>query len=156
MLSSKVLALERTRTTFEDFMQDDRITVQLPKDTFHVQHFKSVAESLIQAKRRFKICITNDPYERFCVRSYAYTRESAQQRDRTRYTAMVVVFAHYQRGVVGAYEHALVDHWPRHAPFWCANRKINFDDHIEYDSGDESDYNSQGPHFLYFSHGEPL
>ena len=33
--SSKVLALDMSKTTFEN-LQDDRITAQLPKDTFHV------------------------------------------------------------------------------------------------------------------------
>ena len=128
-------------------MQDDRITAHLPKDTFHVQHFISVAYSLIRAKRRIKFGITNDPYERFCVKSYAYTRESAQSADRTRYTAMVVVHVHHERDVVGSYEHSLIKMFDINP--WCANRKFNFDNHIEFES-------DQGPHFLYISSGEPL
>ena len=50
LLSPKVLALERTKTTIQDFMEDDRITVQLPKNTHYLPHFKSVAESFVQKK----------------------------------------------------------------------------------------------------------
>ena len=156
LIIQKVFDLERTRTTIKNFMEDDCVNVQLPTNTYEFQHFKSVAASLMREKRRFKIGTTNDPYERFCVRSYAYTRERAQRRDSARYDAMVVVLVHHQRDVVAMCEHALLDHCCKHMPCWCANRKLDFDNHMEYDGGDESDHDSQGPHFLYFSHGDLL
>ena len=95
MLSPQVLDLERTWHTFKDLLEDDRITVHLPKNTYCLPHFKSVAASLVQKGFQIKFGITNDPHERFCVRNYAYTKTYAQKRDGVRYTGMVVVFVHH-------------------------------------------------------------
>ena len=156
LLSSKVLALERTKTTIQDFMEDDRITVQLPKNTHYLPHFKSVAASFAKPNHRFKIGITNDPHERFCVKSYGYTKEYTQKHDGVRYTGMVVIFVHHQRDAIGAFEESLIRECHRELAQWCTNRKSDFDDHIQYDSGSETDHNSQGPHFLYIAHGKRL
>ena len=158
LLSPKVLHLERTKPLFKRLLKDPdgRIKVQLlASSKYYVQHAKSVIASLPPA-HGFKIGITNDPDNRFHLAHYAYTRERSQARDRVRYSAggMILIHAHHSREVIAMMEHALIDHWQKHAPGRCVNRKSDFDDHIkDTGSGDSEDHDSAGPHFLYVSHG---
>lgn len=152
VLSKKVLRLERTATVFRELVDDLRISVNLPSNTHYIQHAKGVIAAL-SPMHCFKIGITNDPDGRFYSKHYAYTTSYAQGRDGVIYSGMVVLFAHQSRDVIAMMEHALIVHFQQHTPRRCVNKKIDFDNHIAYDSGSESDHNSAGPHCLYVAHG---
>jgi hypothetical protein len=155
VLTDKVLRLERTETMFKNLLDDLRISINLPNSTHYIQHAKGVIAAIHPA-HRFKIGITNDPDTRYYHAHYAYRRSHVQERDGVRYSGMVVIFAHQSRDVIAMMEHALIAHWLQHAPHRCANRKTDFDNHINYDSGSESDHDSAGPHVLYVAHGERI
>jgi hypothetical protein len=138
---------------FRELVDDLRISVNLPNNNHYIQHAKGVIAAL-NPMHRFKIGITNDPDERFYSKHYAYTKPHTQERDGVMYSGMIVIFAHQAREVIAMMEHALIVHWHQHAPNRCANKKIDFDNHIDFDlSGSESEYNSAGPHILYVAHG---
>ena len=154
-MTDKVLRLERTETMFRELVDDLRISVNLATNRHYIQHAKGVIAAL-NPRHRFKIGITVNPDERMYTKHYAYTKPDTQERDRVMYGNMIVLFAHQTREVIAMMEHVLIVNWHQHAPRRCANRKIDFDNHIDFAlSGSGSDYDSAGPHFLYKAHGEP-
>jgi hypothetical protein len=148
----KVLELERTWDLFKDIFTDECIHFNLPHNTFYIQHAKGVIGSL-PPSYRFKIGITNHPHYRFYEADYAYMKLYSKTKDGVWYSGMALLNVHYRRDWVELVEHALIVHCKEHYPRRCANRKEDYDNHIQYDSGSESDHNSQGPHFVYMSYG---
>ena len=156
VLPPKTLLLERTKPMFEELLTDEHIKVWLPSSTHYIQHCHRVV-ALIPRDYRFKIGITVDPSARYYESHYAYSKSRSQQRDQMRYNSMVVIYTHHSREVIAMMEHALITHFRIHSPHQCANRKIDFDNHIRFDeSGSSDNEHSPGPHSVYVCYGPRL
>ncbi len=140
---------------FMSILDDMRLSVNLARDQHFVQHAKVVVASL-PVLHQFKIGITNDPDTRYYMAHYAYAREHVQQSHKTRFQGMIIMYVHQSRDVAAMMEHSLIDHFKTTMPTRCLNAKQDFDNHIEYDSGDSEDYDSPGPVAVYVVHGERI
>jgi hypothetical protein len=156
LLQPKTLRLERTEPMFKELLSDARIRVWLPRTKHYVQHCQCVVASIPNG-HRFKIGITVCPNTRYYEAHYGYAKPRTQQRDLVRYSSMVVMYTHHSRDVIAMMEHALIAHFHVHMKYRCANRKIDFDDHIRFDESASSQAeDSPGPHSLYCCHGPAM
>lgn len=154
-LPEKTLRLERTEQMFKELLDDREyhIRVNLAPNTYYIQHCSSVVGAL-PTTSRFKFGITVNPHHRWYEAHYAYSKSRFQLRDGVQYNEMVVVYAHHSRDVVAMAEHCLIDKF--HTNSRCANRKIDYDNHIRNDDSESDDTRSEGPHVLYICHGKAI
>ena len=154
VLSQKTIELERTMPMIQEITSDEHITVWLPKSPYYIQHCHTVLAAL-QTSHRFKVGITVDPDWRYHLAHYAYTKHRTQERDHVKYQGMIVVFLHNSREVVAMMEHALISECLRAYASRCANRKIDYDNHIQ-DESDSENEQSPRPFALYICYGQRM
>ena len=109
-MSEEVLNLERTKKLFEELLTDHRIHINLPQNTFYIQHSNAVINKL-PMHYRFKIGITDNPDERYYNKPYAYRMQHIQEGDGVKYCGMVLIYVHHVRVRERAQTH-------------CGNRKL--------------------------------